>query len=785
VKKLEKKGAKLKIDSYKGPLGTIKGFELTTGKISYGDETEWEPMGPHPAPGLRDLRSWFFKLMERYKPFYMPICDMCCLCTYGKCNLSKGRTGACGINMETQQARIVEIACCIGAACHSAHGDHLLHWLKEKYGNVPINYGNDIAVEMPHTRLVLGMKPENLEDLETAMEWVHYTLTQLLAAGHTGQESSYLDFEAKSFLAGLCDSVGMEISDAVQICAYGMPMGDPNVPIVELGMGTMDTENKATVLMIGHNVAPGVELVDYIREKGYEDRVEVGAICCTSHDLTRYYDGAKIIGSYSRQLHYIRSGLADVVMVDEQCVNLRTYEESKAVGAPYITTNEKIMGGFPDRTDDPMMEIVDDLVSGKMDGVLILDPIKAGEVAAETAIKIKPIRKGKSGVPDEIGCQDMAMRCNGCGNCQRNCPNDLPLVEGINLAKDLDFSVLESIFHDCLGCGRCESDCMKNVSPLTLIQYAGREYIKTEKYNCRAGRGPISDVEIRRVGAPIVLGEIPGIVAIIGCGNYGHEIQELYKMAEEFLIRNYIVVVSGCGAMDIGLVKDEEGKTLYDRFPGDFDRGCLVNVGSCVANPHITGAAIKVANIFARRPLRGNFEEIADYILNRVGAVGVAWGAMSQKAASIASMANGLGVPAVIGPHAAEYRRMYIGQSYNEDTWKVYNARDGTEGHVVGPGPEHLLTTAESIEQAICLVAKLALRPADNSKGRMIKLSHWIDLERKYKGVKFPNDLEKFIRLEADIPINMKDEIQEYLEGKGWKPKEIVDPTLLERLCHT
>ena len=782
---MEKKGAKIIIDEYKGPLGTIKGFELTTGKISYGDETEWEPMGPHPAPHLRDLRSWFFKLMDRYKPFYMPICDMCCLCTYGKCNLSKGRTGACGINMETQQARIVEIACCIGAACHSAHGDHLLHWLKEKYGNVPINFGNNIAVEMPHTRLILGMKPENLEDLETAMEYVHYTLTQLLAAGHTGQESSYLDYEAKSFLAGLCDSVGMEISDAVQIAAYGMPIGDPDVPIVELGMGTLDTENKAIVLMIGHNVAPGVELVDYIREKGYDDKVDVGAICCTAHDLTRYYSGAKIIGSYSRQLHFIRSGMADVVMVDEQCVNLRTYEEAKAVGAPYITTNEKIMGGFPDRTDDPMMEIVDDLVSGKMDGVLILDPIKAGEVAAETAIKIKPIRKGKSGVPDEKGCQDMAMRCNGCGNCQRNCPNDLPLVEGINLAKDADFSVLESIFHDCLGCGRCESDCMKNVSPLTLIQYAGREYIKTEKYNCRAGRGPIQDTEIRNVGAPIVLGEIPGIVAIIGCGNYAHEIQELYKMAEEFLVRNYIVVVSGCGAMDIGLVKDEEGKTLYDRFPGDFDRGGLVNVGSCVANPHITGAAIKVANIFARRPLRGNFEEIADYILNRVGAVGVAWGAMSQKAASIASMANGLGVPAVIGPHAAEYRRMYIGRSYDEDTWEVFNARDGSEGHIVGPGPEHLLTTAESIDQAICLVAKLALRPADNSKGRMIKLSHWIDLERKYKGVELPNDLEKFIRLEADIPINMKDEIHEYLKEKGWKPKEIVDPTLLKRMCRT
>ncbi|MFW9896958.1 MAG: CO dehydrogenase/acetyl-CoA synthase complex subunit alpha [Candidatus Thorarchaeota archaeon] len=723
--------------------------------------------------------------MDRYKPFYMTICDMCCLCTYGKCNLSKGRTGACGINMETQQARIVEIACCIGAACHSAHGDHLLHWLNEKYGNVPINFGNNIEVEMPHTRLVIGMKPETLEDLETAMEWVHFTITHLLAAGHTGQESSYLDYESKSFLAGLADSVGMEISDAAQIAAYGFPMGDPDVPIVELGMGTMNPEKKATILMIGHNVAPGVELVDYLRENNLEDKVDIGAICCTALDLTRYYSSAKIVGSLSRQMFYIRSGLADVVMVDEQCINLRSFEQAKLVNAPFIATNEKIMGGLPDRTNDPAEEIIDKLVSGKLEGVLILNPIKAGMVAVETAIKVRPIRKAKNGIPDKQGSIDMAMNCNGCGNCQRNCPNDLPLVEGIQRVKDGDFSVLTNIFDSCLDCGRCESDCMKDVAPLTLIMFAGKDKIRSEKYKCRVGRGPIMDTEIRNVGAPIVLGEIPGIVAIIGCANYAKDIQELYLMAEEFCNRNYIVVVSGCAAMDIGLVKDDEGKTLYDRFPGDFDRGGLINVGSCVSNPHITGAAIKVANIFARRPLRGNFEEIADYVLNRVGAVGVAWGAMSQKAASIASMANSVGVPAVCGPHSAEYRRMYIGRSDDENSWKVFNARDGTPNHLVGPGPEHLLTTAESIEQAICLVAKLCLRPADNSKGRMIKLSHWIDLERKYKGVDFPNDLEKFIRVEADIPINMKNEIIAYLKEKNWKPKEIVDPTLLKRLCRS
>jgi len=779
------KGAGVKIDEYQGPLGKIKGFQFTTGKVRFAEEEEWEPMGPHPKPHIPTLRSWFFRMMERYKPFYMPICDMCCLCTFGKCNLSKGRHGACGMDMETQQARIVEIACCMGASCHSSHGDHLLHWLKEKFGNVPIDFGNNIAVEMPMVRLIVGMKPKTLEDLEEAMKWVQFNITHLLSSTHVGQESSYLDYEAKSFLAGLCDAVGMEISDAVQIAAYGFPTGEPDVPLVELGMGTLDTENKATILMIGHNVAPGVELVDYIREKGVDNKVDVGAICCTAIDLTRYYEGAKIVGSLSRQLFYIRSGLPDVVMVDEQCVHLRAYDEAKKINAPFIATNDKRMCGLPDRSDDPADEIIDDLVSGNADGVLILDPIKAGKVAVEVAIRVKPIRKGKSALPDEEGAIEMAMRCTGCGNCQRNCPNDLPLVEGVGLVKEGDFSVLEEVFDSCLDCGRCESDCMKNVSPLSLIMVAGREKIRNEKYRVRVGRGPIRDTEIRNVGAPIVFGEIPGIIAPIGCAAYGKEIQELYKLAEEFCMRGYIVCVSGCAAMDIGLVKNEDGETLYDRFPGDFDRGGLVNVGSCVSNPHINGAAVKVANIFARRPLRGNYEEIADYVLNRVGACGIAWGAMSQKAASIASSCNGMGIPAICGPHAAEYRRMYIGRADQDDDWKVYNARDGTPDHVVGPGPEHLLTTAEDIEEAICLAAKMCLRPADTSKGRMIKLTHWMELERKYKGVKFPQDLEKFIRVEADIPINMKDEIMEYLESIEWEEKELIDPTLLKRLCHS
>jgi acetyl-CoA decarbonylase/synthase complex subunit alpha len=298
----------------------------------------------------------------------------------------------------------------------------------------------------------------------------------------------------------------------------------------------------------------------------------------------------------------------------------------------------------------------------------------------------------------------------------------------------------------------------------------------------RVGRGAIQDVEIREVGSPIVFGEIPGVVAMVGCANYPAGTGDVADIAEEFLKRRFIVVTSGCSAMNIAMTKDEDGQNLYQKYPGNFDAGGLVNVGSCVSNGHITGAAIKIANIFAKRPLRANYEEIADYIYNRVGAVGVAWGAMSQKAAAIAAGCWRLGIPVVVGPHGAKYRRMLLGDKDNEDNWKVYNARDGEEVYV-GPVPEHLFYAAETKEEAIVLISKLAMRPNDTNKGRAVKLSHYIDLYKTHYGG-MPDDLHLYVRRLQDIPFTMKDEIMKILEAKGWKEDHIAspDPTLLDRM---
>jgi acetyl-CoA decarbonylase/synthase complex subunit alpha len=770
----------VKVGELKTDVGLIKNLELSVGKVV--DESWAEPMGPTPFPSMTALREWDKKLLQRYKPFYMPFCDLCCLCTSGKCDLTGNKRGACGITMAAQQSRMVLLTCCIGASTHISHARHMVEHLIKKYGRrKALDVGGlNIQVEAPTIRLVCGIKPHTLGDLEEALDYAESQLTNLLAVTHTGQEGSDVDFESKVLHAGTIDHIGLEVGDIAQIAAYGFPKADPDSPLVDLGLGTINVE-KPVILVIGHNVIPSIGIIDYMKETGADAKVEVCGLCCTAHDITRYYKKAKIVGPISWQLRFIRSGVPDVVVLDEQCIRTDALNEAQGIKAPVIAANEKNCMGLPDRTNDAADEIVEDLVSGKVPGVLILDPDKVGEVAVKTAMKVAPTRKKFKTIPEAEEVIKRAKECKQCNDCRRACPQDLKIPEAIKAAGKGSLAELAALYEACLGCGRCEQACPVELKIHSFIVKAGEKKLKEETYKIRAGRGAIQDVEIRNVGSPIVLGEIPGVIAFVGCANYPKGGAEVAEMVTEFANRRYIVVTSGCSAMSAAMQKNEEGKTPYENFTGEFTAGGVVNVGSCVSNSHIADAAIKIASIFAKRKLRGNYEEIADYILNRVGAVGVAWGAMSQKAAAIASGFWRLGVPVVVGPHGTKYRRMLLGRADHEEDWYVLDARTGEKVYV-GPTPEHLFVAVETKEEAMVMIAKLCMRPNDTSKGRAIKLTHYIDLHKRLFGI-MPKDIPLFVRNVADVPVTMKDEIMKILQAdKKWKETVIPDPTLLPRM---
>ena len=762
-------------------------------------EEEWAPMGPTPMPKMADLREWDRLLLKRYPPFYAPQCDVCALCTMGKCDLTGNKKGACGLSMEAMQGRIVLLACLVGCSAHCGHGRHMMHDIKHIKGDldkIPIDFGPEINVEAPLTRLITGIKPKTVADFEPVLSYIEENIVQLADALHTGQEGSALDFESKAYQMGMLDSLGKEVADMIQMAAFKFPVG-PDRPLLDMGMGTIDTK-KAVILVIGHNAPPATNICDYVSDNGLEDEVDIAGICCTAIDSSRYSVKVKIASALGRQLRVVRAGLADCIVVDEQCIRADIIEQAQKVGTPVICANDKKMHNLEIRDGDDPDEIVKDLVSGDVPGVVLLDPLNVGEVAVKLAQQMKPIRRKKSWILSDEDFKKYAESCTQCGNCTVACPNGIRIGHGHELAANGDLSLMASHFDICIGCGRCEQVCPQNIPIVDTVIKAAymKGLIQNEKGKIRQARGPVFDTEIRNVGAPLVLGTIPGIIAPVGCGNYPNGTYDVYLIAKEFAERGYIVCLTGCMAMDTALWKDEDGKTLYETHPDTFDRGGVINVGSCVSNAHIHDATIKVANIFARRNIRGNYEEIADYVINRVGACGVSWGAMSQKAASIATGFQRLGVPVVVGPHGVKYRRAFMGRKDREEDWYVYDARNGEKVYV-GPVPEHSIIAAETIEECLPLMAKLCMRAADTPAGRSIKLTHYMDLNKKYLGA-YPDDWTMFVRGETDLPMAKKAEFMQMLESDhgwkiDWKAKKILegptvkydpsfDPTNLARL---
>jgi len=731
----------------------------------------WEPVGPTPMPEITDLRNWDMRLLKTYKPWYAPFCDLCCLCTYGKCDLTAGKRGACGIDIAGQQGRIILLACLMGCSAHAGHAGHIVEYLIEKYGeDYKLDLGDNVDIEAPNIRTVLGMKPETLGDLKKVLNYVNKEVVHMLDATHTGQEGSSLDYESKALHASMLDHVGMEVADIAQITGFKFPTSVADTPLVDTGWASID-RTKPVILVVGHNPATSTNIIDYLRKNNLNDKVEVGGICCTALETTRYSDRAKVIGPLSRQLFFVRTGIADVIMTDEQCIRTDIAEEAKKVGSALIASSDKACYGLEDASEKDVDEIVKEMVEeGKQ--FLILDHEKAGEVAVRVALKLAPQRKEE--LIDEKEAQELAKVCRECEICERVCPNLFSIGKGIRQVAEGNFELLREIYNQCIGCGKCEEECPRDVPIFKIMQVAASK----ESYKIRAGRGAVMDTEIRNVGAPLVLGTIPGVVAFVGCSNYP-DIDDVAEMVEEFARRKYIVVLTGCAAMVAGMKKDADGKTVYEKYPPDFDAGGVVNIGSCVANAHITGAAIKIANIFAGLPLRANYEVIADYVLNRVGAVGVAWGAMSQKAASIGTGCNRLGIPVILGPHSSKYRRLYLSKK-GEDDWTVMDGRKRELVDTKEPSPEHLAYVTETKEKAMVMIPKLCIRKNDTPQGRSIKLNHYISLYKKYMGGGLPEDLHLYVRTDRDLPIVYKKEAMAYLTEIDWKPKPVLSlPTLI------
>ncbi|WP_456482663.1 hypothetical protein [Methanopyrus sp.] len=277
----------------------------------------------------------------------------------------------------------------------------------------------------------------------------------------------------------------------------------------------------------------------------------------------------------------------------------------------------------------------------------------------------------------------------------------------------------------------------------------------------------LTDVVIRNAGVPVVAGNIPSIIVLVSCPENLSDVEEPAKIAEVLLKRGPLVLVPGCLAVALGSYSDEEGKTLYERYPDT-----LLNTGPCTSAAHLVGACVRVGMISGKLPIRGKFVRVADYVLNRVGACVVAWG--GEYPEHLVSAAYGVtrwGIPVILGPDPE------AGSLLIEKDPRVIDARSGEE--VEEHTPKHLRCVVSDWKEAAVTAARLCMRPNDTPEGRQNKVEAYVELYRELYG-ELPPDLDTLIRDESDIPVTLRSEIRELLEEAGWRPgSRASDPTLL------
>jgi len=263
--------------------------------IRAGDS--WEPVGHTPLPGIQDLRNWDRRLLQTWKPFYVPVTDKCSSCTYGECDLAEGGRGSCRMNAAAMQARLTLRTCCQGLAGTLAAARRVIDYLVEAKGReMPLDSGDKISIEAPHIRTVLGLKPSVLGDLERILSYFEDQLALLVACGNTGGESSIVDLESKAMHASMLAQAVMEAQDLAAVSGFAFPSSKAETALVDVGLAALDTQ-KPVILIVGGDTVSAVCLVDYLRQSGLEDKIEVVGFGPVAHDLVRYCATAKIAGT--------------------------------------------------------------------------------------------------------------------------------------------------------------------------------------------------------------------------------------------------------------------------------------------------------------------------------------------------------------------------------------------------------------------------------------------------------------------------------------------------------
>ncbi len=316
---------------------------------------------------------------------------VCCkICIQGPCRV-KGMEGAkskgvCGAHDYTIVARNISRLAAGGASAHSDHGREIVYTLlaaargetgdfkvkdEEKLRRVAANVGisaegkdvNALAEEVALAALndfgnitsepcrwltsyLTDGRKKKFEDCNIAPTSIDRAVVNLLHSTHMGVDADPVNIIFTGLRAGLADYTGMHISTDIS----DIVLGTPEPCVSEANLGVLKPK-KVNIILHGHNpmlsqtlVDIGPEMEDEAKAAGAEG-IQFSGICCTGNEVLMR-SGVPIATNFSSQELAIMTGVADLMIVDVQCIMPSIRAVAECFNTKIVTTmsNSKIPG---------------------------------------------------------------------------------------------------------------------------------------------------------------------------------------------------------------------------------------------------------------------------------------------------------------------------------------------------------------------------------------------------------------------------------------------------------
>jgi len=314
---------------------------------------------------------------------------LCCRhCTMGPCRIDPfgdgPQTGVCGADADTIAARHISRMIAGGAAAHSDHGRGVVHTLELAAGDTSSVYTIKDEKKLKAVAEIYGIRTADREAVDIAAELVEKAkmefgrqdgclilastapearkkiwqeldimprsidreVVETLHRTTMGVDAEYRHIIRQGLRTSLADGWGGSmLATELQDILFGIPN-----PLKSTANFGVLNERKVNILVHGHeptlsDIIAEIALSDEMKEKAVKagaDGLNIAGICCTANEILMRH-GIPIAGSFLQQELAIMTGVADMMIVDVQCVMPGLRAVADCFHTELVSTSAKAM----------------------------------------------------------------------------------------------------------------------------------------------------------------------------------------------------------------------------------------------------------------------------------------------------------------------------------------------------------------------------------------------------------------------------------------------------------